>query len=294
MATIKAYRQIGGNDLPAIKDDPRNLGDLKIETISEGVPGAGVTIDGVKLKDGILPPDNLTSRFSLNWVAGRWGKPGLNADLAGSAQVTQAEMAKILLTDKEFEILGTNASSDDVTINPEGGITFTTDGADKDQIILLPHLDSGQSRWTDWTWGTDQQTEWKATIKTGADITNSIIVAGLKLTNTDVIATDDDQAFFRYENGINSGNWQINTSRAGVDVSADSGVVVAASTVYAFEIKIDAYRVPTFYINGVLVYTGAALVTAKDFIPYISIKADGAAEAKTLDVRGQSISRVYA
>jgi hypothetical protein len=225
--------------------------------------------------------------------------PGLTADLIpasaddGNDGATKAEIALMNVTNTDFEILGTNASSDDVTYDADGGILFTTDGADGDGIILLPHLTAGQSPWSGTTWGTENDVIWECSIRTGAAITNSIIWAGLKLTNTDVIATDDDQAYFRYENGINSGKWQTVDSATDVDNAQDSGVTVAVSTVYHLKIVVISL-IPYYYINGVLVATGDALTTAIDLIPYIAIEADGAAEAKTLTIRGQAISRDYA
>lgn len=232
-----------------------------------------------------LNAPGLDYRFTLKWVAGQRGKPGINADIQNAAESTR------MVTDPDFEILGTNASSDDVTFYAEGGIAMQTDGADGDEVILLPHLDANQSAWTQVTWGSDQQTRWECDITTHSDITNCIIWAGLKLTNTEVTTDDADQAFFRYENGVNSGKWQAISSIGGTDDAADSGVTVAASTRYHLVIKISATRTAAFYINGALVETSAALTTAKDFIPYIGVAADGAAEAKTLYVHGQEISR---
>jgi hypothetical protein len=51
MTEKKFYRPVGA-DAPFIESDPRPLGDLKIETITEGVADAGVTIDSVLIKDG--------------------------------------------------------------------------------------------------------------------------------------------------------------------------------------------------------------------------------------------------
>jgi len=42
-----------------------------------------------------------------------------------------------------------------------------------------------------------------------------------KLTNTPVVATDDNSCFFRYQSSVNSGKWQLNCSRAGVDVTSN-------------------------------------------------------------------------
>lgn len=227
----------------------------------------------------------LGNRYGLVWVAGQRGKPGINADIQNSSEATR------MVADPDFEVLGTNASSDDVTFYAEGGIKMETDGADGDEVIVLPHLDANQSAWTQITWGTDKKTEWECHIKTGSSIDNCIIWAGLKLTNTEVTATDANQAFFRYENGINDGEWQAISSIAGTDDTHDTGVAVAADTEYFLKITIDEARLARFYINGTLYETSAALTNAIDLIPYIGVATDGAAEAKHIYVFSQRISR---
>ena len=227
-------------------------------------------------------------RYRLVWVAGARGKPGLNADIQNAAESTR------MVTDPDFELLGTNAVSTDVTFNAEGGITLQTVGADGDEDILCPHLDANQSAWTQTTWGTDRAVQWECRIKTGSNITNCIIWAGLKKTMTEVTITDTDQAFFRYEDDVNDGEWQAISSIGGSDDAHDTGVVVAVDTDYHLVIKIQNDRSAKFYINDVLVETSAALTDATDLIPYIGVAADGAAEAKTLIVRGQAIIRDFA
>jgi len=226
-------------------------------------------------------------KYVLSWQAGQRGKPGINADIQNAAEATR------MVTDPDFELLGTNAVSTDVTFNPEGGIIMETVGADGDEDILCPHLDANQSAWTQTTWGTDQNTRWECRIKTGANITNCIIWAGLKLTNTEVTATDNDQVFFRYEDDVLA-NWQAISSIGGSDIATDSGVVVAINTDYHLIISIQNDRSALFYINDVLVYTTTPLTDATDLIPYIGVAADGAAEAKSLIIRSQAIRRNFA
>ena len=61
-------------------------------------------------------------------------------------------------------------------------------------------------------------------------------------------------------------------------------------------IEIAADRTAKFYLNGVLIYTTTALTNATDFIPYIGVEVQGggAAGAKAISVRGQTISRNFA
>ena len=244
-----------------------------------------VTVDGGTTWQRALGKSPGSGRFALEWVAGQRGKPGVNGDIQSATEATR------MVADPDFEVLGTNASSGDVTFYAEGGIKMETDGADGDEVILLPHLDANQSAWTQVTWGTDKAVAWECVIKTGSAIDNCIIWAGLKLTNTEVTATDDDQVFFRYEDAVAAGVFQCVNSIAGTDVATASTVTVAVDTVYHLQIVITAARLAEFWVNGVLHATSAALTTATDLIPYIGVASDGAAEAKHIYVFSQNISR---
>lgn len=253
------------------------------------IQAPGIIIDQPHLWAEPLPNHNILSdRYELKWVAGARGKPGVNADIQSATESVRE------IADPDFEVLGLNASSDDVTFHVEGGIAIETDGADGDEVILVPHLDANQSAWSQVTWGTDREVVWECRIKTGASVANTIIWAGLKLTNTEVLATDNDQAFVRYEDDVSSGAWVAVHSVGGTDTATVSSVTVAANTKYHLKITIDVSRVPRFFIDGALVATGGALTDATDLIPYIGVAADGAAAAKKLIVYGQSISRVTA
>lgn len=251
----------------------------------------GALTDSMILNSGPFRPtgyNSLSRRYELQWIAGERGKPGINADIQDVLESVR------MIADPKFEVLGVNSTSALSTYYVEGGITFTTAGADGDEMILVPHLDANQSSWNLVTWGTDQQTIWECDITTGASVTNAIIWAGLKLTNTEVTATDNDQAFFRYEDDVNSGKWQAIYSIAGVDTATDTGVAGAVSTRVHLKIIISSSRIATFYLNGVLVATSTALTNTTDLIPYIGVAADGAAAAKVLRLHGQAISRVVA
>lgn len=236
----------------------------------------------------------LSNRFELVWVAGQRGKPALNGDIALDENSNAAAHLASNIADPDFELLGTNAVSGSSAFYAEGGIALVTAGAADDQVILLPHLDTNQTAWTGVTWGTDKQTEWECDLTTGANITNVIIWAGLKLTNTPTVATDNDSVFFRYEDDVNSGKWQTNYSIGGNATTADAGVAaVAINTRYHLKITIDSSRIARMYVNGTLAATSTALTDATDLIPYIGIENDGGAgAAKTLRVHGQAISRV--
>lgn len=215
--------------------------------------------------------------------------PGINADIQNAAEATRE------IVNTEFEVLGTNAVSADVAVGVEGGITVQTHGATNDSTIILPHLDASQSAWTKVTWGTDQETRWETVIKTPAAVTSIIIWAGLKLTNTPTVATDNDQAYFLFDTGAGASPtyWHAVFSNNGTDSdnALTSLAVVAAATKYHLVINIDSSRIPTFYINGTLAYTGTALKDTTDLIPYIGVKDLSAGSARIMTVYAEAISR---
>ena len=43
--------------------------------------------------------------------------------------------------------------------------TITNRWIDNDQVIVLPHLDSSQTAWTNILWGTENQTHWACSCK---------------------------------------------------------------------------------------------------------------------------------
>lgn len=212
--------------------------------------------------------------------------PGVNGDLASATEATRVPR------NRDFEVLGTNATSALVTFSTtEGGITLTTAGADNDQMIITPHLDTKQTAWANVKWGTENQVYFDTAIRTGASIATELVWVGLKLTNTPVIATDNDQVFFRYSTDDSDANWQVVYSIGGTDTQVDSGVAVEASTIYNFRIEIDSDRKAHFFINEVEVATSTALTNDVDLIPYVGLQALDAA-AVNVSLCYEKISRV--
>jgi hypothetical protein len=219
----------------------------------------------------------LTERFEL--------LPALNNVLdTFTASVAAAELVAALVANKSFELLGTGAVTADLTRNAGGGVNVLTHGGATDSAIILPHLSTGQSPWTGVEWKPSNQPHLVWNLKTPSSITNTTYWVGLKLTNTPVLATDDDQAFFRFTQGTDT-NWQCVYSIAGTDVTVDSGVAVAASTKYRLWITVDENGIPTFWINGVARATGAALTAAAALIPYVGVLSATNAVAKSIVLR---------
>ena len=138
----------------------------------------------------------------------------------------------------------------------------------------------------------------------------------MKLTNDQVVATDANQAFFKFQ--TDSTNSEAFTdfeklhfvhSIANTDYISRLPITVAASTNYHLKISFDSDRKLSIFVNGVqynitttsgstggtLVTQGntksAAITNDVDLIPYVGIEAgDGAAAA--IDVSYAAVSRL--
>ena len=205
--------------------------------------------------------------------------PSINASIAISTNV-------------DFEILGTNASADDVTFaTTVGGLDLETDTGDNDQVIVLPHLDTSQTAWTGIKWGTENQVIWECSLRTGPSIASVGIWAGLKLTNVLTTATDDNQVFFKFDTDASDTTWRLISSIAGTDTNTDSALTVAVDTTYRFKISVDSDRKATFFIDDVAYFKTAALTNDIDLIPYVGVQTMTTA-AKKIFLNYERISRI--
>jgi hypothetical protein len=256
---------------------------------------------------GDYPQD--TRRFYLDeWFLQR---PGLNADID---QVSTVEVQRAL--NRNWEALGTNMTTALCTFNTtSAGIVATTAGADQDQAVLTPHLDTAATAWAGCKWGTENQVHWETSISLPA-IDNQKVWAGLKLTNDQLIATDDDQAYFKFQtDATNSEAFDDFTllhfvhSIGGTDHISVLPITVAADTIYHLKITFDSSRQMSIFVNGVQynitstsgstggtsVTTGttksAAMTDDVDLIPYIGIEA-GAAAAEAIHCHYVKMSRI--
>ena len=250
-------------------------------------------------------------------------RPALNAvasapltDADATAAANDAIIVARAIASRNFEVLGTNMTTALCTFNTtSAGIVLTTATADEDQAILAPHLDTNQSAWQVTKWGTENQVDWECSINPNA-IDNQKLWAGLKLTNDQLVATDDDQAYFKFQtDATNSEAFTDFTklhfvhSIGGTDFISQLPITVAANTIYHLRIQINSARQAAIFVNGIqynvtstsgstggtAVTTGTtrtgALTDDVDLIPYIGIEA-GAAAAEAVDVHYQGISRV--
>ena len=228
-------------------------------------------------------------------------RPGLNANID---QVSTVEVQRAL--NRNWEALGTNMTTALCTFaGTSGGVKATTAGADQDQAIITPHLDTAATAWAGCLWGTENEVHWETSIQLPA-IDNQNVWAGLKLTNVPELATDADQAYFNFlTDADNSGQSFTDFTKLhfvysvnGTDYISQLPITVAADTVYHLKLEIDSDRKIAIFVNGIqynvtstagstggtAVTTGttksSALKNDVDLIPYNGIEANaGAAEA---------------
>ena len=215
---------------------------------------------------------------------------------------------------KNFELLGTNMTSALCSYNTDrAGIVLTTGTSDQNQAILVPHL-SSQSAWNKILWGTENQVEWECAISL-PNIDNQKVWAGLKLTNDQLIETDANQAYFKFQTDVTNSELFSDFTKLHFIVTIASTtyisqlpITVAANTIYKLRISINVDKKISIFVNGVqyniTTTTGAtggtsvttgtttsAAFSAVDLIPYIGIEA-GDNDPESLHVFYQKISRV--
>ena len=250
-------------------------------------------------------------------------RPALNAVINtafSDADATAAANTAIRLAEKvankDFEVLGTSMTTALCTFDTtRAGIIITTAGTDQNQAIIAPHLDANQTSWQTVPWGTENSTIWECVVTTAASIADIKLWAGLKLTNDQLIVTDANQAYFKFQtDATNSEAFSDFTllhfvhSIANVDYISALPITVAADTQYHLKIVIDSDRKAAIYVNGIqynvtttagstggtAVTTGTektAALTEVDLIPYIGVET-GTGGAKALKVHSQAISRL--
>jgi len=242
-------------------------------------------------------------------------RPGINANID---QVSTVEVQRAL--NRNWEALGTNMTTALCTFATTGaGVLVTTAGADQDQGILLPHLDTAATAWAGSLWGTENSVHFETSLQIPA-LDNQKVWTGLKLTNDQLVATDANQMFFKYQTDATNSEafttfakWHFVHSIADTDYISVLPITVAINTPYHFKIEVDSDRKATIFVNGIQYNvtttsgsTGGTAVTAVqpgkaaaksaaltndvNLIPYIGIE-NGDAAAAVLNVHYTAISR---
>jgi len=237
-------------------------------------------------------------------------RPGINGDIDA---VSTTEVQRAL--NRNWEALGTNMTTALCTFATTGaGVLATTATADEDQAILTPHLDTAATAWAGTLWGTENSVHFETSLQIPA-LDNQKVWTGLKLTNDQLVATDANQMFFKYQTDATNSEaftdftkWHFVHSIGGTDYISVLPITVATNTPYHFKIEVDSDRKAAIFVNGIqynvtttagstggtAVTTGttktAALSNDVDLIPYVGIEA-GAAAAEAVNVHYVACSR---
>ena len=253
-----------------------------------------------------------TAKDARRYYLDEWflQRPGINANID---QVSTVEVQRAL--NRNWEALGTNMTTALCTFaSTSAGVLATTAGADQDQAILTPHLDTAATAWAGTKWGTENEVHFETSIMLPA-LDNQKVWAGLKLTNDQLVATDDDQAYFKYQTDATNSEaftdfakWHFVHSIGGTDFISQIPVTVATNTPYHLRFEIDSDRKAAIFVNGIqynvtstsgstggtAVTTGTtksgALTNDVNLIPYVGIEA-GAAAAEAVNVHYVCCSR---
>lgn len=286
---VNATPTVAGSDGGAVTAMIENV--TSTTAIGSGSDVLAATFDlKATANTNIVPALNGTAA-NLNLVSGS----SLALDFTGTlTAATGAGTVKLVPTSRitdntnAFDVVGTNAATGTIAISPGGGVLLTTDTADQDQMILSPT----RGPWVTTTWGTSDRVIFETNISID-DITDVTIWAGLKLLNDNVVATDDDQAFVRFEAGVGSGFFQFITSSSGTDVTTTTTLAPIADTDHHIKIVINENLDAMLFINGVLL---ARLVDGVDastaLLPFVGVE-NGTTAARALTVRGERCAKDF-
>lgn len=193
------------------------------------------------------------------------------------------EVERALISNRMWEVQGTAAgqaasSVASVAFAVNGGIVLTTATSVNDQMLLFPLSDAnvmvdGANAvtynsplvLTQWYAG---RRPWFKTKLSIATVAGAIAVAGLKLTSTTVVATDNDGAYFRVVDGL----VYAVTSNNNTDVATSTGFTMTDAVDVELTIKVDDNMYPHFYINGCEVFKGARLRDSQALQPTVGIQ----------------------
>ena len=273
------------NQLPALNSyleasetkDWGNLGDGNELTEDVTVTGAAMTGDFAVATMSVDVVDltitaSVTAANTVTVVLGNFTGGDINLG-SGTLYVKVFKAGSTAVgKNVNFEVLGTNMTTALATRSATiAAVNLATAGADQDQAIACPHLDSGQTAWTGVKWGTENQVSWEGLVRTSSAIDNQKIWAGLKLTNDQLPQTDADQAFFYFSTDLTNGqNFDDFTplyfihSNTGTDYLTNTGISVAADTNYHLKISIDSDRKPSVFVNGRQYSVTTSAITAFD------------------------------
>jgi hypothetical protein len=193
------------------------------------------------------------------------------------------------------------------TSNGYGGMLLTTSATNLHQAIVHPNSSSGHNALNSGVFKTGSRLEFQTSVifPVVPGTLDYSFLAGLKLTDTPLVATDDNQAMFIFGNSTalvgastlaSTTNFLFAYSIGGTDYITDLGLPVVANREYHLKFSMDKNRKIKVFINGIqfgLTSTSGsmgttatntydestALTTNISLYPVVGIQTTGAAES---------------
>jgi len=293
----------------------RNIG------TSGRIVGHGMFSVGNSNPDTVTSLKNVTSIATIDYDTGQelyiglynqWSNDTTDNSITAKSFVVQIKRLEI--PNNNFIVEGDGANNSKVTFSTTKGGIVIEPNTFNSSIIVSPNTNTDQSVWHNVKWGTENQLEWTCSISI-EDINDVVIWSGLKLTNTHVLTTDNDQIYFLYDSSNIVKTWYIVISINGVDYVSVTPLIVDVSKNYKFRISIDKSRFARVFINDIQysitktegtdisdendvtsgIDPSEQLTNDIDLIPFIGIKdsrTSSSSETKKLNIYYQKISRI--
>lgn len=251
--------------------------------------------------DRRIDPRRITSRIDFTDFEAQ--RPALNAVLDGYTPFANATDLARFVANKGLEVSGTNSTTALCTWATGGGITLTTAGAAADQMIVGAHTNTNQGPVANTYWSTDKEISFEIFLITGSVVTQAKFWAGMKLTSTEAVATDNDQVYFRYAATTAATSLTFISSRSGTDTTTtlptDKFAVWAASTAYRLRFDVLANRTViasvgvgnTGTLTPISVAPLPALTTGINLLPFFGVEGVTTA-AKAMTVQYVEIGKL--
>lgn len=183
----------------------------------------------------------------------------------------------------DFDFICSGSGGFGTSKDTDGGVKLSHAATSSSFVFIKPRTGS---RFNTINWNTSKTPRFLAIIKTGASIANVKIQVGLQSGGSQPRrfigpggSGHSNAAYFFADANANV-SWKVDVAGGATSsTSGATGTALATGTVYALELRIDASRIVTGYINKVLVYTSVqALAASKALTPVIGVQTEDNAE----------------
>lgn len=239
------------------------------------------TYSGTNTFDDLIETD--FNPYTRIWVRSDFTNTVTKASIVGSASYIKS----VASFNKDWCISGSGAAA--VTgftgsARSDGGAYLNHSSASSTYVFMKPVKNGPFGRIA---WSTSKSPRFRVVLKTGASITAQKIVVGLYSGSVRparfINGTNTKNRFEVYLDQVADSNWRANAVGSTVHSSSASlSTVVAASTIYDIELRVNSSRIPSVYINSTLVKTFTSALKANTrLVPIIGVQTEDDDEAQS-------------